>query len=396
MLSVSQNILLFVSGVGILQGVLLAFIIRFHPRAEKSTSIFLALYIVCISVPMLLPLVRHFLPWQFYIYLAPVSLLQGPLLYLYVRSFKEVITFKKAWPHFLLSLIYFFIISYVSFILGKSFPPGKDMPAAILHNPYTIIPISLRYVQMVIYYFMARKALLSYRRSIQHLFSETSRIDLGWMRLLVNGYIVLVVIAIGLYSLALQYSDYYGTLILVNAAVSSPYIYMATYKGISQMALWQIQPGMNKEKVEQEMSTAEAIELSTVKEEKEAAVKVKSNDGKNDEIAGKIIEVMEKEKLYQEAELTLQQLADKLHYPSYQVSQALNEKMKKNFYDLVNGYRVEEAKRLLLDSKKSNYTILSIGFEAGFNSKTTFNTVFKKFTGLTPTQYRDKQVYPAA
>jgi AraC-like DNA-binding protein len=62
-----------------------------------------------------------------------------------------------------------------------------------------------------------------------------------------------------------------------------------------------------------------------------------------------------------------------------------------NFYDLVNGYRVEEAKRLLLDSKSINYTILSVGFEAGFNSKTTFNTVFKKFTGFTPTEFRDKQ-----
>jgi len=52
---------------------------------------------------------------------------------------------------------------------------------------------------------------------------------------------------------------------------------------------------------------------------------------------------------------------------------------------------VQEAKRLLLDSKNKNFTILSVGFEAGFNSKTTFNTVFKKFTGLTPTEYREKQ-----
>ena len=100
---------------------------------------------------------------------------------------------------------------------------------------------------------------------------------------------------------------------------------------------------------------------------------------------------MDKEKLFQETELTLQQLAQKLNVPTYQVSQTLNEGMKKNFYDLINGYRVEEAKRLLLDSKNMNYTILSVGFEAGFNSKTTFNTVFKKFTGLTPTDYRDKQ-----
>ena len=100
---------------------------------------------------------------------------------------------------------------------------------------------------------------------------------------------------------------------------------------------------------------------------------------------------MERDKLYQEHELTLQTLSDKLSIPTYQASQAIKEGMNKNFYDLVNGYRVEEAKRLLVDPKNENFTILSVGFEAGFNSKTTFNTVFKKFTGVTPTEYRDQK-----
>ncbi len=74
--------------------------------------------------------------------------------------------------------------------------------------------------------------------------------------------------------------------------------------------------------------------------------------------------------------------------PSYQVSLAINEGMNKNFYDLVNGYRVEEAKRKLLDPKNSNIKVLAVGMDAGFNSKTTFNTVIQKFTGLTPTDFR--------
>jgi len=107
---------------------------------------------------------------------------------------------------------------------------------------------------------------------------------------------------------------------------------------------------------------------------------------------------MKEEKLYQETQLSLQELADKIEFPSYQVSQAINEGLKQNFYDLVNSYRVEEAKRLLLDEKNKNFTILSVGFEAGFNSKTTFNTVFKKFTGQTPTEYkaRQKDINPIA
>jgi len=114
-------------------------------------------------------------------------------------------------------------------------------------------------------------------------------------------------------------------------------------------------------------------------------------ENKIDEIVSLIRKTMQNEKLYRETELTIQNLADRIEFPSYRVSQAINEGIKKNFYDLVNSYRVEEAKRLLLDSKNKNYTILSIGFEAGFNSKTTFNTVFKKFTGLTPTDFRERQ-----
>jgi AraC-like DNA-binding protein len=76
--------------------------------------------------------------------------------------------------------------------------------------------------------------------------------------------------------------------------------------------------------------------------------------------------------------------------PAYQVSQAINEGLKKTFYDLVNGSRVEEAKRLLLDPKNKNIKIMAVAFDSGFNSKTTFNTVFKKFTGLTPTDFKEQ------
>ena len=84
------------------------------------------------------------------------------------------------------------------------------------------------------------------------------------------------------------------------------------------------------------------------------------------ETANKIVALLEKEKIYQEPELTIKNMADKIEIPYYQVSQAINDVLNKNFYDLVNGYRVEEAKRLLLHPDNRNYTILSVGFEAGF------------------------------
>jgi len=156
-----------------------------------------------------------------------------------------------------------------------------------------------------------------------------------------------------------------------------------------QPSLWQVQPAVSKEELEEELHQVEAF--TDPKQ-----LKAEPPDPRRfEKIVHDITHLMEKDRLYQESELTLQELADKLDLPAYQVSLALNEGMRKNFYDLVNGYRVAEAKRLLLDPKNASFTILSVGYEAGFNSKSTFHTVFKKFTGATPTEYRNKhQLHP--
>jgi AraC-like DNA-binding protein len=63
-----------------------------------------------------------------------------------------------------------------------------------------------------------------------------------------------------------------------------------------------------------------------------------------------------------------------------------------NFFDLVNGYRVREVQQRLEDEESRQFTILAIAFDAGFNSKTSFNTIFKKHTGMTPSEYRAGKV----
>ena len=390
LLTISESILLFISGFGIIQAILAAALLYFHPRSDRSVISFLALYIACISIPMFIPVMQHFFSWQVYVFLAPFTLVIGPSLYLYVRSFKEVITWKKTWPHFILFAIYLVIVWRLSVTLGSRYSPTSHMPAAVLHSPFTFVPISIRLLQMLVYYFLSRKELTSYQRSIEQLFSETSTIDLKWVKWLINGYLILVCTTIGLYSLVLRYTDYFSLFILINGATFTPYIYMATLKGILQPTLWQIQPGMHKEEIEQEMQQAEEAAKHPMTDDKTNQQEIPL-ELKDREIASRIISLMKNDKLYQEPQFTLQNLADKLQIPAYQVSQVINDSLKKNFYELVNGYRVEEAKRLLLDPKNKNFTILSMGFEAGFNSKTTFNTVFKKFTGFTPTEFRDKQ-----
>jgi YesN/AraC family two-component response regulator len=97
---------------------------------------------------------------------------------------------------------------------------------------------------------------------------------------------------------------------------------------------------------------------------------------------------MTEKKPYLQEELTLQDLADEISISTHHLSMILNIHLKQNFYNFINSYRVEDVKAKLIQPLYKNQTILSIAYSAGFNSKSTFNTMFKKFTGKTPKEYR--------
>lgn len=99
---------------------------------------------------------------------------------------------------------------------------------------------------------------------------------------------------------------------------------------------------------------------------------------------------MECEKPYTNMDLTLKDLASALDtYPHY-ITQVLNTVFNQNFYDFINSYRIDEIQKRLHDPQYKNLTILAIAFDCGFNSKSTFNRIFKQKTGLTPSEYKNK------
>ena len=387
LLSISENFLLFLSGIGTVQGILLALLLYFHPRSDKSVTIFLALYITSLSISATIPLIERLVTWQKSFFVEPFPLLAGPLLYLYIRSFKERLGWKKVVPHLISFFAFFFLTFWFFKYMSARFPHSREVPAEALRDPYAVALGSFRIAQLVLYYILSRRALSGYRRSIRQLFSETSRIDLAWIKWLINGLLFLVLISIITYSFMLQYPQHFDLFQMIQVAILAPYIYLATYKGITQPSLWQVQAGTSKEQLQKEIREADEFDMQQNSEKSKVAKAILNNE-KIKQVVAKILFLMEVEKLYLETELTLQELADRVGAPAYQISQAINEGLNKNFYDLINAYRVDEAKQLLLNPTNSNFTILSVAFEAGFNSKTTFNTVFKKFTGLTPSDFR--------
>jgi AraC-like DNA-binding protein len=107
-------------------------------------------------------------------------------------------------------------------------------------------------------------------------------------------------------------------------------------------------------------------------------------------IVGRLMELVDIDKIYRDPEISIQSLSILLEINTYQLSIILNEKMNMNFRAFINFYRLGEAQQLL--TLEPGKTILEIAFEVGFNSKTSFNTLFSKETGLSPREYRKKFV----
>jgi ligand-binding sensor domain-containing protein/AraC-like DNA-binding protein len=115
----------------------------------------------------------------------------------------------------------------------------------------------------------------------------------------------------------------------------------------------------------------------------------------NDQFAAECIKkltvLMEDKKIYRDADISLQLLADHVKVTTHVLSQILNEKLNRNYSDFINSYRVEEAKKILESPQAAQLKINTVAFDVGFNTQVAFYNAFKKYTGMTPAQYR-KQV----
>lgn len=105
------------------------------------------------------------------------------------------------------------------------------------------------------------------------------------------------------------------------------------------------------------------------------------------EIKQKILLALEEDKLFKESSIDLNELCDHIEKNRYKVSQVLNEYLQRNFYSLINHYRIKEAQNLL--HEQPLLSVKAVMYEVGFNSKTSFYGAFKKETGLSPNDFRN-------
>lgn len=151
-----------------------------------------------------------------------------------------------------------------------------------------------------------------------------------------------------------------------------------------EMLFKHAQERVRKEKEIQEMKEMKAVEENPKKEK--YAGSLLSEEG-NKILYTNLLELMEQEKLYLNNKLTIDEVAKRLMTNRSYLSQMINDKFKTNFNNFINEYRVKEAQRLLLENNTNNYSIEGVSISVGFNSKSTFNAAFKKFTGIRPSEF---------
>ncbi|HSM64254.1 MAG TPA: helix-turn-helix domain-containing protein [Gillisia sp.] len=101
-----------------------------------------------------------------------------------------------------------------------------------------------------------------------------------------------------------------------------------------------------------------------------------------------LLELLNSEKPYLNPQVSLADLSEKLSISSKHLSQVINQSFNKNFFDFINSYRIKKVQQILKESKDDKLTVLEAMYQAGFNSKSSFNTAFKKETGQTPSEFR--------
>jgi AraC-like DNA-binding protein len=133
-------------------------------------------------------------------------------------------------------------------------------------------------------------------------------------------------------------------------------------------------------------------DLSESTEDKKKYKKSALSEDIAENYLNKLQKYIQTDKPHLNSAITLPELAQNLSMSIHHLSQIINQRLNQNFYEFINHYRVEEAKKMILDPAYKHLTIAAIGYDSGFNSNSSFNSVFKKATGKTPSQYRNSAI----
>lgn len=328
-------------------------------KENRKANRFLSLLIISLSLTFT-PYMLDPVVWDQYRWLAwlPFSLSYwiGPSLFLYARTltFSTVTSKKDGW-HFT-PIVLNYLHSLYHLFIDRGYPWFHHL-AELLE--------SAAIISILIYAWFTYKQIGKYQQSLQDQVSNTESLDLQWIKkiiqvLVLSFLLILIFMVLSSAILGKRSLDDWDQIRQFVLLIYTMMLYWISINGFRQ---------------------AQTIELPVFEGEE-------IDPSGESEIIATLNNLMEDRKLYRSAEFSLSDLSRESGISGRVISKALNNELGKNYFQFINEYRVEEVKAKLLDAKQDHLTILSIGLDAGFNSKASFNRVFKTYTSQTPKEFK--------
>ena len=371
-----QEISKYVFLVGAVQGLFLSLFI-FRKKENHSANLLLAFLIFAFSLDLSNSFLMASKLYINFPHLLGITIgfpyLYGPLIYLYIKIIgSEKKEFKKQyWLHFIPFLVVLIASFSLFFFEDAAFKIGLyERKFEILAG--TIISLLIPF-HGIIYTYFSIKEIRKFNKKLKYSYSNLDKVSLSWLAYLTFGTLVIwsIVVLSYIISAIFGHGANYGFAIYYGVAV---FVYLIGYKSLTQPEVYIL------DKVKADINEPE----KTVKSYKKSSL----SKEKADDYLLRLITLFDTEKVYRNSNLTLGELSKNIEISQHNLSEVINTKLNKTFYDFVNKYRVEEVQQKIIDGDAEKYNLLSIAFDAGFSSKSSFNSTFKKITGQTPTEFR--------
>lgn len=358
---------------------LFQFVLLLNKRNKNLLDKILAFGMLVVGVHLLSYHLNYLGYWEIYPHLigitVPFPLLYGPVIYLYTRySLKpDLYLNTKDYLHFAPATLAYLYMCRFYFFYSAEEKRLVDSGAVDDFSVFTSILLVAFVISGLSYTILSYLKLNAHKRLLDNNFSFDEQISLQWLKYSILGiglvFLVIATIVSLREGLGFQFpfnADFiFYSLIVV-------FIFCIGFFGIQQQNIFSHSDVGGSDQLIDPQLPGEYKKSGLKKELAESLHK-------------QLIRLMDDEKPYLNPRLTLAELAQMLDISSNHLSQVINQYEKVNFHDFVNQYRVDEFIRRARSN--SDFSILANALDSGFNSKSSFNIVFKKFKGLTPSQY---------
>ncbi|MBW1294901.1 helix-turn-helix domain-containing protein [Aquimarina litoralis] len=351
-------------------GFFVSIVLNLRKKSDKVANLLMSSFVLLHSffilhVCSLLTNYHYYYPHILYIS-TPFSFVYGPLIYFYFKRVIQKYSFKI---YDLLHLVPTMLL--ILFILLPVYLQSSEEKLSMLL--YGVIPnetliIVTKLVSLIVYGILVLKI---YLNSItkDH---KVSRTKFVWQRNMVvfcSAYILIY----SVYGFLIIYDIRFGFLYNMQVGLMASLILYVSYTAFVQPSIF----GSLKVIKSQPQSKVPTTKY----------VKSGLTESLSIELKQKLLYLLNEEKVYKKNDITLQGLSELMDTTRHNTSQIINEQFNLNFFELINKYRIEEAKELLKEERHKNFNIIDIAYEVGFNNKVTFNKSFKKYNQITPSEY---------